>query len=78
MSKLPVDPGNRLGHITQIKNGRSFETIINALHLNKLKCLAGIGFMLTGKDNLTGIDIYDCIEEGVTQPEAKEIIKKID
>ncbi|MGE5415882.1 MAG: phage/plasmid primase, P4 family [Acidobacteriota bacterium] len=74
VNKIPVNPKNyRNASSTDPGTWTSFEEAIRAL-----KPGYGLGFVLTTDDGVTGIDIDNCIHNGVIEAWAYDLITEID
>lgn len=72
-TKVPCDTRGRKIDATSEKNWLSFSDAINALNAGGVD---GIGFALSEKDDITCIDLDNCIENEGMNSEAMEIIKR--
>jgi hypothetical protein len=60
-TKPPIDPKTgRLADVSDPKTWATFDVALAGMQKYKL---AGVGLVLTGDDNLTGIDLDDCISD---------------
>ncbi len=72
ITKPPVNP--RTGKLASVTNPASWVSFEEARKAYLHSRYAGIGFVLTGKAGIVGIDIDHCIHNGEIDQETKEII----
>ena len=76
--KFKKIPHGGNGYPLGIKNSNiekylSFETALS-IYINHVKGFDGIGFAFTNQNDIMGIDIDKCVQNGVLNEDAKEII----
>ncbi|NTV12349.1 MAG: hypothetical protein HGA96_00200 [Desulfobulbaceae bacterium] len=78
VGKMPINP--HTGSAASVNDPSTWGTIDQALTmLQDGKDLAGIGFVFTGKDQFTGIDLDDCLDpDGIPIKWAEEIVDALD
>jgi putative DNA primase/helicase len=74
-TKVPCQPNGKLASSTDSKTWRSFSEICAAWQ-QKPKKFAGIGFVFTSDDPLSGIDMDDCLDSGVLKPCARLVVER--
>lgn len=55
----------------------SFDKALAAYH-NNPELFAGVGYLMTGAHGVVGVDLDNCVKDGVIEPWAAEIIAKLD
>lgn len=75
MTKVPYQIYGNQARSNDRRTWSTFHTVVN--YYNKTNT-DGIGFMFSKQDNLIGIDIDDCVKDGVINDFAKEIIEMLD
>src|SRR5947209_8321707 len=73
-TKLPINPHN--GNSASSSNPDTWGTYDEAVQRARLRGLAGVGYVLTDQDGLTGADLDDCRDDdfGSLEPWAQRII----
>lgn len=74
-TKVPVDPAS--GRAVDPTSPSSWMTCKDALFEAGAAACAGVGFVFLESDGVTGIDLDDCIENGVPNAAAREIIESL-
>ena len=72
-TKIPKQVTGENAKTDTLATWTDYQAVCEALRTGKFD---GIGFVFTAEDKYTGIDLDDCIIDGVVQPWAKEIIGK--
>ena len=75
-TKIPIDPKNgKAASVNDETTWADFDTAFEAIESNGYD---GIGFVFSGKDEFTGIDIDDCFDsEGNISRTANDIVKTL-
>ncbi len=73
--KLPINP--HTGERADTTNARTWGSITQATTAVEEYGCAGIGFVFSGDDPYTGVDLDDCVENGEVAPWAMEIVEKL-